>query len=111
MSGNGARGRLLRKLSMRIDVVGKHLEVTPAIEKYASTKADKLLHIFDRTQSIKVVLDKQGSHEFGVEVVVDVERHEDFVAHAKHEDLYAAIDVCVDKAQRQLRDHKDKLRA
>lgn len=98
---------------MRIDVVGKHIEVTPAIHEYASKKAEKLTKIFDGTQLIKVCLESpQGKkNEFNVEVVVDVVKHDDFIANAVEPDLYAAIDGAVDKAMRQIRDYKDKLRA
>lgn len=97
---------------MRIDVIGKHIEVTPAIQTYAQNKAERLTKIFDGTQQIKVLLESpQGkASQFHVEVVVDVVKHDDFIANATESDLYAAIDVAVDKAQRQLRDFKEKLR-
>lgn len=98
---------------MRIDVVGKHLEVTPAIQKYAESKTERLTKIFDGTQQIRVYLESpQGKKaEFHVEVAVDVVKHKDFIANATASDLYAAIDTAVDKAQRQLRDFKEKLRS
>lgn len=97
---------------MRIDVIGKHIEVTPAIQTYAQNKAERLTKIFDGTQQIKVLLESpQGkASQFHVEVVVDVVKHDDFISNATESDLYAAIDVAVDKAQRQLRDFKEKLR-
>ncbi len=98
---------------MRIDVVGKHIEVTPAIQDYAQKKAEKLIKVFDGTQSIQFLVESpQGKKsEFHVEVVVDVVKHDDFIAKAIEPDLYAAIDTAVDKALRQIRDFKDKLRS
>ena len=98
---------------MRIDVVGKHIEVTPAIQQYAEKKAEKLTKYFNGTQQIKVYVESpQGkTKEFHAEVVVDVVKHDDFVANAVDADLYAAIDLAVEKAQRQIRDYKDKLRS
>ena len=98
---------------MRIDVVGKHLEITPAIQSYAEKKAEKLTKFFNGTQQIRVYVESpQGkSKEFHVEVVVTAVRHNDFVANAIDPDMYAAIDVAVEKAQRQIRDYKDKLRS
>ena len=98
---------------MRIDVVGKHIEVTPAIQEYAQKKAEKLTKVFDGTQLIQVYVEApQGKKgEFNVEIVVDVVKHDDFVAKAVGPDLYAAIDTAVDKALRQIRDFKDKLRS
>jgi len=95
---------------MRIEVVGKHLQMTEAISAYASSKAEKLLKFFDGTQLITVVCEAQPHASFAVEIRVDVEKHEDFISHASAEDLYAAIDLAVDKAQRQLRDFKEKLK-
>jgi putative sigma-54 modulation protein len=98
---------------MRIDVVGKHIEITPAIQEYAQKKAEKLTKIFDGTQQIRVLLESpQGKKsEFHVEIVVDVEKHQDFIANCTGPDLYAAIDTAVDKAARQVRDFKEKLKA
>ena len=97
---------------MRIDVIGRHLEVTPAIQKYAESKTEKLLKVFDGTQQIRVCLESpQGKKaEFHVEIAVDVVKHKDFIANAVGTDLYAAIDTCVDKALRQLREWKDQIR-
>jgi putative sigma-54 modulation protein len=95
---------------MRIDVVGKHMEVTDAIREYAETKMEKLLRFFDGTQHISVVIEEVKHREFAVEVVVDVVKHDDLVAHARDDDLYAAIDLAADKAERQIRDYKEKLR-
>lgn len=97
---------------MRIDVVGKHLVVTDAIRQYAEQKVEKLLKVFDGTQQIRVLLEetKDKAGDFRAEVVVDVVKHKDFIAQATNTDLYACIDQAVDKAQRQLRDYKEKLR-
>lgn len=97
---------------MRIDVVGKHLTVTDAIRQYAEQKAEKLTKVFDGTQQIRIYLEetKDKAGDFKVEVVVDVVKHKDFIANSLNTDLYACIDQSVDKALRQLRDYKEKLR-
>src|SRR5437016_2735016 len=99
--------------AMRIDVIGKHLEITPAIQVYAEKKADKLTKYFNGTQQIRVYVEApQGrASEFHAEIVVEVVKHDDFVAKAVGPDLYAAIDAATEKAQRQIRDFKDKLRS
>ncbi|HYE62835.1 MAG TPA: ribosome-associated translation inhibitor RaiA [Phycisphaerales bacterium] len=98
---------------MRINVVGKNLEVTDAIRQYAETKVDRLTKYFDGVQQINVTLtgaNGHGTNEFGVEFVVDVEKHADFVSHVSDKDLYAGIDRAMEKAERQLRDFKEKLK-
>ncbi len=98
---------------MRIDVIGRNLEVTEAIKAFAESKAGKLTKYFDGVQLITVTLTGAANHgtgEFGVEFVVDVEHHDDFVSHVADKDLYAGIDKASDKSERQLRDYKDRLK-
>jgi putative sigma-54 modulation protein len=98
---------------MRIDVVGRNIEVTDAIRQYAEAKASKLPKYFDGVQQITVTLSKtnnSASTDFVVELVLDVEKHSDFIAHSTNKDLYAAIDLAAEKGERQLRDFKEKLK-
>ena len=43
-------------------------------------------------------------------ILTDVEHHDPFVATSNHEDLYACIDLVVDRSIRQLSDHKSRIR-
>lgn len=98
---------------MRIDVIGRNIEVTDAIRTYAETKAGKLPKYYDGLQQITVTLSKPNAHhtsDFEAELVLDVEKHADFVSHAKGPDLYAAIDLVAEKGERQLRDFKERLK-
>lgn len=96
---------------MRIDVIAKHdLTVTDAIRNYAETKLDKLTKYWDGVQQMTVVMEQEKHGKFKVEVRVDVVKHQDFISHADGDDLYACIDVAVDKVLRQLKDFKEKLR-
>lgn len=98
---------------MRIDVIGRNLEITPAIREYAESKADRLPRYCDCVllTTITVTREDHQTHGlFGVEFVVDVEKHPSFIAKAADADLYAGIDQAVAKAQRQLHDFKEKLK-
>ncbi len=98
---------------MRIDVVGRNLEITPAIREYATRKAEKLPRYFDGVQLTTITVTKEDhkTHgKFGIEFVVDVEKHSNFVSKATHPDLYTAIDQAESKVQRQLHDFKEKLK-
>lgn len=99
---------------MRIDIVGRDIEITPAIQQHAEQKAAKLPRYFDGLQQIRITIHRahaHQTHEFTVEVVADVEKHEDFVAHGCGPDLYAVIDETIEKSARQLRDFKEKLKS
>lgn len=95
---------------MRIDVSGKQMDVTPAIQAHAEKKCEKLPKYYDGVQSIEVVVAQEPHEQFGVELRVDVEKHETFVAKDTGHDLYHTIDSTSEKMVRQLTDFKDKLR-
>ena len=97
---------------MRIDLIAKHLDLTPAIREFAEAKAAKLpKHFEGNVQLITVRLEELAHNKgFHFEVVADCEHHDDFVANAHGPDLYKAIDDAVDKAARQLTAFKEKLK-
>lgn len=94
---------------MQIEINGKHMELTPAIEDYARKKVEKFPRFFNRVQRVEVLIDKQRNG-YTIEIITDVEGHEAFVSSSEHEDLYACIDLGIDRSKRQLSDHKSKLR-
>ncbi|MEM1331002.1 MAG: ribosome-associated translation inhibitor RaiA [Planctomycetota bacterium] len=98
---------------MRTEVVGRQIDITPSIREHAEQKAEKLLRFFDGVQQIEFTITQQtskGDEAFDVELVVAVTGHDDFVCHAKHADLYAAIDGAVQKGSRSLAEHKDRVK-
>ena len=98
---------------MRTEIVGRNIELTQAIREFATQKSSKLLKYFDGIQQITVTLTKDDHHKhglFGAELIVDVEKHDNFVSHEHDKDLYVAIDAAVAKSERQLRDFKEKLK-
>jgi putative sigma-54 modulation protein len=93
---------------MDFKITGRHIEVTDAIREYARQKTERLHRYYDRIQEISVVID-QHDRACEVEVIVDVEHHDPFVAKHRGEDLYGCIDQTVDKLERQLTDFKERL--
>jgi len=94
---------------MQINISSKHMELTPAIEEYATKKIDKLHRFFDQIQQVDAVIDK-AKNGYTLEIIISVVHHEPFVATSDHEDLYACIDLGIDRSIRQLKDHKSRLR-
>lgn len=94
---------------MVITVTGRHMDVTPALKAFAEEKANKLTKYYDRIQEIEVIFDaeKDGT---SVEVIVNAEHNDMFIAREGQGDAYAQLDVCVNKLERQLSDHKKKHR-
>ena len=94
---------------MTVTVIGRHMEVTEALKNYADQKAAKLAKYYDLIQEIEVILDNTKG-EPRVEMIVNAEHRNTFVAHHEDGDAYACIDGCSHKLERQITEHKKKFR-
>ena len=94
---------------MNVVISSRHMDVTPAMKAHAEEKANKLLKYFDRIQEIEVIFDNDNN-QMSCEILVNAEHKKEFVAHHKDPDAYACVDGCADKLERQLSEHKKKLR-
>jgi len=92
-----------------ITVSSRHMDVTPALKEHAQHKAGKLVKYYDRIQEIEVVFDA-AKDRMRVEMIVHVEHKDVFIAHHDTPDAYAGIDECIHKLERQLTEHKQKIR-
>jgi putative sigma-54 modulation protein len=92
-----------------ITVTGRHMDVTPALKAFAEDKANKLTKYYDRIQEIEVILDA-GKGSTRVEMIVNAEHNDTFIAHYDQGDAYAGIDGCFQKLERQLTEHKKMYR-
>lgn len=94
---------------MLVIVSSRHMDVTAPLKSYAEQKAHKLEKYYDLIQEIEVVLDA-GKDTIRVEMIVNAEHKNMFIAHHDVGDAYACIDGCVHKLERQLTEHKKKYR-
>lgn len=95
---------------MRITITAKNVKVTPMMKKYAEEKLEKLERYFNRIQTIQVILNQDGlDHVCEINLHTDTHNHLSAVVHHR-EDMHAAVDLCIDKAYRQLRKVKEKLK-
>jgi putative sigma-54 modulation protein len=92
-----------------VTVSSRHMDVSPALKSYAEQKAGKLTKYFDRIQEIEVVFDARKDST-SVEMIVNAEHRNMFIAGHDVGDAYACIDGCIDKLERQLTEHKAKFR-
>ena len=92
---------------MKFNIRGENIEVTPALKEYVEKKLSKLERYFDTFPEIKVNL-KVYSDKQRIEVTIPFT---DLLLRAEetHSDMYAAIDLVVDKVERQIRKHKTKV--
>ncbi|NLJ13190.1 ribosome hibernation promoting factor [Denitrificimonas caeni] len=94
---------------MQITITGHQLDVTEALREYINNKFAKLERHFDKITSIRVTLSVEKVKQ-KIDATLLIAGGE-IIANAEHEDMYAAIDLLVDKLDRQLIKHKEKLLA
>lgn len=97
---------------MNLTISGHHLDVTPALRNYVTTKLDRITRHFDQVVGVKVLLSVENQKEKEkrqhAECSVRV-KGSDLFAESAHGDLYAAVDELVDKLDRQVVRHKNRL--
>ncbi|MCS3904209.1 putative sigma-54 modulation protein [Methylohalomonas lacus] len=92
---------------MQINITGQQMDVTPALREYVETKFQRLERHFDQITNVHVILSiEKERHK--AEATISVSRGELF-ANTEQESMYAAIDELMDKLDRQLKKHKEKM--
>ena len=97
---------------MNLQISGHHLELTPALREYVITKLDRVLSHFDQVIDGNVVLSVDNHREKDKRQKVEINLHlkgKDIFVESCDVDMYAAIDLMVDKLDRQVIKHKDKI--
>ncbi len=95
---------------MQIKVSTRHGHLGEDTQQFIRDKAEKLLRFFDRITSIEVTVDLSNQDgQYHVEFLVNAEHKHDFVAHETHSDILAAVDLLLEKLEKQLRRYKEKI--
>lgn len=95
------------EVCMQINLTGRHVDITPSLRSYVLNKFEKLERHFDSMTNVHVILTVEKERRIA-EATVNVNRGSLF-ADARNEDMYAAIDSLIDKLDRQIKKHKEKL--
>ena len=94
---------------MELNIRGDKITVTKSIKDYITEKMERLNKYFEGSKNIKAnVIIRVKNNEQIIEVTVPTSRFT-LRAEEKHVDLYAAIDLVIDKLERQIRKNKTKL--
>ena len=94
---------------MNVQISGHHVEVTQAIHDYVLSKLERVQRHFDQVIEINVILSVQKLRQ-KAEISVHLPG-KDVHVESDDEDMYAAIDLMMDKLDRQIIKHKQKARA
>ena len=91
---------------MQLNMTGHHVEVTPPMRDYATKRVERLQKHFERIISIDLTFNVEK-----LDQIVKAHIHTpgaNFNANSKAEDIYSAIDLLVDKLDRQIKKHREK---
>ncbi len=92
---------------MQINLSGHHIEITDPLRDFVNSKFAKLERHFEQINNVQVILTVEKLNQIA-EAKLNVNGGEIF-ANSQHEDMYAAIDALIDKLDRQIIKHKEKL--
>lgn len=96
--------------TMQLDVTFRNIDSTSALKRYAQEKVERVKKYVDRPMEAHVVLFAQR-HHMHADIQIHVHQSELVLrGKANEEDMYASIDLAMDKIERQLRRYKEKLK-
>ncbi len=98
-------------MSMEYQFVGQNMELTEPLKNYARKRTEKLLKYLsldeDQVANMKIKMEVEGERQ-----KIDLQLNgvgEFFEGQAETPDMYASIDLAVDKLARQLRRYHDRV--
>lgn len=91
---------------MNIKVTGKNIEITDAIRQYVEDKAERLQKFEGANTELNVVCSIEREEQI---VELQLSHNGDFTKiEERNNDLYASIDLALDRLERQMRKDKEK---
>jgi putative sigma-54 modulation protein len=93
---------------MNLQIHGNHIEVTPALRDYVAGKLARIERHFDQVidASVQLTVEKVRQR---AEITLRL-RGNNIHVESLEQDMYAAIDTLVDKLDRQVLRHKDRVK-
>ena len=101
---------------MNLTISGHHLEVSPALREYVTAKLARITRHFDQVVDAKVLLSverqKEKEKEKRQRVVCNLRvKGDELCVQCSHHDLYAAVDALVDRLDRMVARHKQRVQS
>ncbi|MEA3506168.1 MAG: ribosome-associated translation inhibitor RaiA, partial [Elusimicrobiota bacterium] len=93
---------------MKVNITARHLELTPALKEYAEKKLLQTTKFGSNITKGHIILNVEKDRHIA-EVVVSVKKH-NIAAKAVAGDMYAAIDVVMEKLKKQLKKQLEKIK-
>ncbi|MDQ7782806.1 MAG: ribosome-associated translation inhibitor RaiA [Desulfomonilaceae bacterium] len=93
---------------MELSVTFRHMEPSDALRDYVQDRTNKLTKYIDRPLDSQVTLSVQKFRQIA-DVVINADGIR-IAGQETHEDMYAAIDLVMDKIERQVKKYREKIR-
>ncbi|MCK9582999.1 MAG: ribosome-associated translation inhibitor RaiA [Endomicrobiales bacterium] len=94
---------------MHIKITARHLDLTPALAEYARKKLDKYDKYLSSPAKAQVILSVEKKFQQSAEIIITSTKST-FRSKNESNDMYAAIDLALDKIEKQLKKHKEKVK-
>ena len=99
---------------MNTGIVGRHVDLTDSIKDYINSSVEVFKKYNLDIISVNAIIaqdEKHGKKAFSFEFTLNIAHLDTIVVKQKDKDLYAAIDISVDRVSKVLRRHHDKIAA
>ncbi len=97
---------------MNMSIVGRHIELTDGIKSHIDGAIETLKKYNLDIISIRAIVsaeEKKGKKGFAIEFTINLPHKNTIVIKQKDKDLYAGVDLAIDRAQKVLRRHHDRI--
>jgi putative sigma-54 modulation protein len=95
---------------MKRSITGRHFELTEPIKSYAESAVDVLDKYNLDITTANTVISKSEKKGFTVEFIVNLKDKNTIAITQNDKDVYAAIDLAIERLKKSLRRHSDKIK-
>lgn len=92
---------------MQLNLTGHHIDITDSLRNYVEEKIQRIERHFDKVTNTHVILTLENVRH-KAEATINMTGNNIF-AESTEDNMYAAIDGLIDKLDRQVKKHKEKL--
>ncbi len=95
---------------MNISMAGRGIDLTDAMKAQITGAVETFSKYNLNIISVNVIVSSSSDKKFNVEFVISLPNKNTIVINQKDKDAYNAIDLVIDRAQKALRRHHDKIK-
>jgi len=95
---------------MKRSITGRHFDLTESIKNYAETAVDAVDKYHLDITTVNTVISKSEKKGFAVEFILNLKDKNTIVITQNDKDVYAAIDLAIERVKKSLRRHADKIK-